>query len=52
MRMEPLNGKIRQLPGIYLMVTGVMDSRTTMVVKINAQMIAEKVASDSTDPMI
>ena len=50
--MELLNGKMRQFPGIYLIVTGVMDSRTTMVVKINAQMIAEKVVSDSTVPMI
>ena len=52
MRMGLLNGKMTQLPGIYLIVTGVMDSRTTMVVKINARIIAEKVASDSTDPMI
>ena len=52
MRMELLNGKMRQLPGIYLIVTGVTDSRTIMVVKVNAQTIAEKVASDSTDQMI
>ena len=52
MRMELLNGKMKKLPGIYLIVTGVMDSRTTMVVKMNAQMIAMKAVSDSMDPML
>ena len=41
-----------QLPGIYPIVTGVMDNRITMEVKMNAQMTAMKAASDSMDRML
>ena len=43
---------MKQIPGIYPIVTGEMDNRTTLVLKMNAQMIAMKAVSDSMDPMI
>ena len=52
MKTELSYGKMKQLPVIYLIVTGVMDNQTTMEVKMNAQMIAMKAVSDSMDPMI